>query len=797
MHAPAHGPANSVETVRFQVEGMHCAGCVASVEAALKRSAGVVAAGVNLATREGFATGPANLVSFSQLQSAVAAAGYALRPLATPETAAKQEDERDRKLAADWRRWWLALGVALPVVVISMAEWHFPGRNWILGVLSLPIVFGTGWPFWKSAISALRFGRADMNTLIALGTGAAFSASVVATVAPQWWPAGQQPHVFYEAAVMIIVFVSLGRLLEERARGRASDAVRRLLAGQSPTARVRRGGNEVEIPVQEVQVGDAVIIKPGERLPVDGVVVEGASWIDESMLTGEPVPVTRTSGDRVFAGTLNQSGGFVLQATEVGEGTVLRQIVRLMQAAQGSKAPIARLADVVSSYFVPAILGVAAVTFVGWLIFGPPESALTHAVLTAVSVLIIACPCALGLATPTAIMVGTGRGAELGVLVKSAAALELAERATVIVFDKTGTLTLGRPVVTGMAVRSENGGANPVSEENLLRYAAAVEVRSEHPLATAIVSAARDRQFEIPTASDFATQAGYGVAATVEGRQVAIGNVRYLTSLGCPVQESQTASVAGETVIHIAVDQRHAGTITVADELKSSARPTVEYLRGQGLRVLLLTGDRRATAEAIANSAGISDVVSEVLPADKIEQIRQLQQSGQVVIMVGDGINDAPALAQADVGIAVGSGTDVAMESSGLILPSSDLTGVATAIALSRQTLRTIRQNLGFAFVYNLLGVPLAAGVFYPFFHHLLDPMLASAAMAMSSVSVVANSLRLRAFQPPLARHPEVPRQVSRISTPPTVTSQKAPELITLDLSGLTSPAARYSPKSD
>jgi Cu+-exporting ATPase len=616
-----------------------------------------------------------------------------------------------------------------------------------------------------------------MHTLIALGTGAAFLASLVATIAPHWWPHGQQPHVFYEAAVMIILFVSLGRLLEERARGKASDAVRRLLAWQSPTARVRRPDGDREIPISDVVVGDEVIIKPGERLPVDGSIIEGTSWIDESMLTGEPIPAARKPGDPCYAGTLNQSGGFVLRATKVGEDTVLRQIVRLMQEAQGSKAPIARLADIISSYFVPAILGVALVTFVAWLILGPRDSAFTHALLTAVSVLIIACPCALGLATPTAIMVGTGRGAELGVLIKSAAALELAEQASVVVFDKTGTLTAGRPVVVGISPASSEQ-----SEAGLLSVVAAVESRSEHPLATAINAAAQERGVKIPAASEFQAIPGHGVLAIVNGQKVSIGNQRHLNSLGVEIPRNGANSELSHSVMYVAIDGRYAGSIAVADPLKVSARPTVEYLQRQGRRVILLTGDRRSTAEAIAKEVGISEVIAEVLPVDKIEQVRQLQQTGARVIMVGDGINDAPALAQADVGVAVGSGTDVAMESSGIVLPSSDLTGVATALALSRQTLRTIRQNLGFAFVYNLLGVPLAAGVFYPLWHHLLDPMFASAAMALSSVSVVTNSLRLRRFQPPLPKSPE-PKLPSRQTTsaPPAA----SPELVTIDLGPL------------
>ncbi|MDB5340176.1 MAG: heavy metal translocating P-type ATPase [Planctomycetaceae bacterium] len=773
--------SNSLQTIRFQVDGMHCAGCVASVESALKRAPGVMEAGVNLATREGFATGSADAFSLQTLQPIVSSAGYQLLPLATPENITEQQDERDQQLAARWRQWWLALLLASPAVVISMGELQFPGRTLLLCLLSAPIVFGTGWSFWKAAWSSLRHGRADMNTLIALGTGAAFAASLVATLVPQWWPAGQHPHVFYEAAVMIIIFVSLGRLLEERARGKTSDAVRRLLAWQSPTARVRRGGRDLEIPIAEVVVGDEVIIKPGERLPVDGVILEGTSWIDESMLTGEPVPVTRQPGDPCYAGTLNQSGGFVLQATKVGEETVLRQIVKLMQDAQGSKAPIARLADVVSSYFVPAILVVAAMTFVAWLIFGPPDAALTHALLTSVSVLIIACPCALGLATPTAIMVATGRGAELGVLIKSATALELAERATVVIFDKTGTLTIGRPVVTDIRPANLPINSGSISADDLLRFAAAVESRSEHPLAAAIVTAARDRHLEVPSATEFNSVPGQGVSAKLDGRSVAIGSPRFLRTLGGQIPEAQLeASVtAGQSTILVAIDGQFAGTICVADQLKASARPTVDSLRQQGRRVILLTGDRRATADVMAHEAGIAEVIAEVLPADKIEQVRQLQQAGEVVVMVGDGINDAPALAQADVGIAVGSGTDVALESSGIVLPSSDLTGVVAALALSSQTLRVIRQNLGFAFVYNLLGVPLAAGVFYPLWHHLLDPMFASAAMALSSVSVVSNSLRLRGFQPPLQKIPEPNLVVGKKSLPAVST----PELVSIDLS--------------
>lgn len=769
---------------------MHCAGCVASVESALRRAPGVVEAGVNLATREGFATGTAPGLSVDSLQPVVQAAGYGLQPIPTDETAVKLQQAQAVEMKRRWWLWGAALVLALPVVIISMAELQFPGRNWLLCLLSLPIVFGTGWPFWKSALSGLRYGRADMHTLIALGTGAAFSASLLATVAPQWWPVGQHPHVFYEAAVMITVFVALGRLLEERARGKASDAVRRLLAWQSPTARVRRADGDHEVPIGEVEVGDDVIIKPGERLPVDGEIREGNSWIDESMLSGEPIPVARQPGDACFAGTLNQSGGFVLRATKVGGDTVLRQIVRLMQEAQGSKAPIARLADVVSSYFVPAILGIALLTFVAWLTFGPADAAFTHAVLTSVSVLIIACPCALGLATPTAIMVATGRGAELGVLIKSATALELAERASIVIFDKTGTLTVGRPVVTeiraSQAPEPAMGGhdaGRAAAAASLLALVAAVETRSEHPLAKAIIEEAQTRGLNIPDATDFHAIPGHGVSAIVNRQTISVGNERYMKSLGCVVTDTNVSTThAGQTELFTAIDGRYSGSILVADQLKSNAREVVEYLRQQGRRVILLTGDHQSTAEAIAREAGIAEVLAEVLPAEKIEHVRRLQREGLKVIMVGDGINDAPALAQADVGIAVGSGTDVAMESSGIVLPSSDLSGVTTALALSRQTLHTIRQNLGFAFLYNLLGVPLAAGVFYPIWQHLLDPMFASAAMALSSVSVVTNSLRLRGFRAPLAKSPDpIQTRSTRLPVaPPQPTT--IPELVSIDL---------------
>jgi Cu+-exporting ATPase len=557
-----------------------------------------------------------------------------------------------------------------------------------------------------------------------------------------------QPSVYYETASIIIVFILLGRYLEARAKGRTSEAVRRLVGLQAKTARVIRGGGEVDVPVEEVQVDDIVVVRPGEKIPVDGVVLEGSSAVDESMITGESMPVEKAAGAEVIGATLNKMGAFRFRATKVGRDTALAQIIRLVEEAQGTKAPIQRLADRVAAYFVPAVIAVALITAAVWLIFGP-RPALTYALLNFVAVLIIACPCALGLATPTAIMVGTGRGAEAGILVRGGEALEVAHKITAVVLDKTGTLTRGAPSVTDVVA------ANGFDETTLLRLVGSAERASEHPIGEAIVARARDAGVTLGEASRFEAVPGQGIEAVVEGRAILAGNValmdRHGVSLDGLSAHADTLAAAGKTPMLAAIDGRAAGIIGVADTLKAHSREVVAALRRRGLRVVMLTGDNRRTAEAVAAQVGVDRVLAEVKPEDKAAQIGALQREGHVVAMVGDGINDAPALARADLGIAIGAGTDVAIESAGVVLVGDDLRGVLSAIDLSRRTMRTIRQNLFWAFAYNVALIPIAAGVLYPFTGRLLSPVLAAVAMAASSVTVVSNSLRLRTYRPPAA----------------------------------------------
>ena len=655
------------------------------------------------------------------------------------------------------RRFWACLALTTPLLIVAMAEMIpgqplsriLPGRAmpWVEFALATPVVLWGGWPFFARGWASVVNRSPNMFTLIALGTGAAYLDSVVATLFPGIFPASMRGHhgevpVYFEPAAVITTLVLLGQVLELRARSQTSGAIKALLGLAPKTARrLREDGPEEDVPIDRVIVGDQIRVRPGEKVPVDGEVVEGSSAVDESMISGEPIPVEKRSGDRVIGGTVNGTGGFVMRAERVGSETMLAQIVRMVAEAQRTRAPIQRLADVVSGYFVPAVIAVAVLTFVAWASFGP-EPRLAHALVNAVAVLIIACPCALGLATPMSIMVGTGRGAQAGVLIKDAAALEALEKVDTLVIDKTGTLTEGKPrLVSISAVPGRD-------ESELLRLAAGLERGSEHPLAAAIVAGAEERGLKPSEAEEFRSITGRGVEGRVEGRAVSIGNPGLAGKPGAGPGELADRAEAlrrdGQTVVFVGIEGEPAGLLGIADPIKASAADAIKRLHDEGLHVVMLTGDNRITAEAVASKLGIDEIRAEVLPDQKGEEVRLLQAQGRVVAMAGDGINDAPALAQAQVGIAMGTGTDVAMESAGVTLLGGDLGGIARARTLSRGTMRNIRQNLAFAFLYNLLGVPIAAGVLYPFTGMLLSPMLASAAMTFSSVSVILNALRLK-----------------------------------------------------
>ena len=763
------------------VGGMTCAACVGHVENSLNQLPAVVSAVANLATEKAtveYAPGMADMADFRR---AVQSAGYRIVGDESQRLDSAAELERlskTRELGELRRRLLFAASIGILLLlgsfdllpwVPSLMEWSFyPFLLWALATL---VQFWAGWSFYTSGLGALRHGAANMHTLIALGTSVAYGYSVVVVLLSALAPevlssSGISSAVFFDTAAIIIALILLGRYLEARARGRTSEAIRRLIGLRPSTARVYRDGEEMDLPIDLVVPGDIILVRPGEKIPVDGEVTEGRSTVDESMLTGESMPVDKEPGQLVYGATLNKTGAFQFQATKVGQDTVLSQIIRLVEEAQGSKAPIQRLADRVAAYFVPAVTGVALVAFLFWLVLGPPP-ALTFATLVLVSILIIACPCALGLATPTAIIVGTGKGADQGVLIRSAQALEIAQRVDVVVLDKTGTLTEGRPSVTdvvtlaGLGINQEPG----IDQENeLLVLAASVEQGSEHPLAQALVQEAKSRGLQLRRLADFQAIPGKGVQAQVDGRRLWLGNQALMESVGAEVSmlQDRAALLAaqGKTPMFLAVEGFALGLVAVADTLKPTSREAVAGLSQMGLEVVMLTGDNAHTARAIASQAGLERVEAEVLPADKVEVVQRLQSQGRVVAMVGDGINDAPALAQADVGMAMGSGTDVAIESADITLMRADLTGVVTALTLSRQTLRTIKQNLFWAFFYNVLLIPVAAGVLYPVFsawggvpsglqfffgtEGFLNPMLAALAMAFSSVTVVSNSLRLR-----------------------------------------------------
>jgi len=657
------------------------------------------------------------------------------------EMAERQSEIRDLTRRA-------AVGAVLtsPVLFAAMAGNLFPvgilANHWLQLALITPVMFYSGWPIHRIGWLSLAHRQAEMNSLITLGTSAAFGFSLAVTVAPAILPVGLR-DVYFEAVGVIITLILVGRLFEARAKAGTGAAIRKLIGLQARTARVVRNGTETDIPVEDVIAGDVVIVRPGEKIPVDGEVVDGESAVDESMVTGEPIPATKRAGDTVIGATINRTGSFRFRATRIGRDTMLAQIIKLVQQAQGSKAPIQRLADTVSSYFVPAVIGIAIWTFVAWFIFGP-QPAFTSAMVAAVAVLIIACPCALGLATPLSVMVATGKGAEQGILIRSAEALETAHKLNSIVLDKTGTITRGQPAITDVLTEGD------IKEDELLRLAASAERPSEHPLAAAVVAGARSRQIALSEPAGFDSITGKGVSANVDGRSILIGNPALLRDAGVDTTaleaNADRLAADGKTPLLVAVDSKPGGVIAVADTLKDESVAAVASLRALGLEVVMMTGDNRRTAAAIARLVGIGRVLAEVLPDRKAAEIRRLQSEGRRVAMVGDGINDAPALAQADVGMAIGTGTDVAIESSDITLISGALTGVSTAIQLSRATMRNIRQNLVFAFAYNVIGIPIAAGVLYPFVGLRLSPMIAAAAMAMSSLSVVSNSNRLRGF---------------------------------------------------
>ena len=740
----------------FPVSGMTCASCVARVEEALSSVPGVISANVNLASDKAtveYVEG----TDVVEMRRAVEEAGYGLgSEAATLEdvTTASQREIRSLR-----NRFIFALVLAVVIMVLSMAP-DFPWKPYLLWALATPVQFWTGWRFYKGMWGALKHKTADMNTLIAVGTSAAYFYSMVVVLAPSLFAAaGIELGLYFDTSSMIIALILLGRFLESRARGQTSEAIKKLIGLKPKTATVIRNGKEIETSVEDVQVGDLILVRPGERLPVDGIVRQGYSSIDESMITGESIPVDKKVGDTVIGGTINRMGSFQFKATRVGKDTTLARIIRLVEEAQGSKAPIQRLADVIASYFVPAVIGIAIVTFIIWFFLGP-QPTLTYALLNFVAVLIIACPCALGLATPTAIIVGTGKGAENGVLIRSGEALERAHKINSVLLDKTGTLTRGEPMVTDII------GSPSFAEAEVLRLAASAEHDSEHPLAQAIVKAASERNLKLSKALNFKTMPGHGVEAKVSGKSLLLGNLALIKdrriSLDGMTEEAERLWGEGKTVLFFSVDSKAAGMIALADTLKPDAKEAVEALHKLGIEVVMLTGDNTRTAEAIAREAGIDRVLADVLPENKAAEVKRLQDDGKVVAMVGDGINDAPALAQADVGIAIGTGTDVAMETGDVTLISGDLGGIVTAISLSKHTMRTIKQNLFWAFAYNVTLIPVAAGVLYLFFgrtgipsglhfifgnYGFLNPMLAALAMAASSITVVSNSLRLRTFK--------------------------------------------------
>ncbi|MCC5668365.1 heavy metal translocating P-type ATPase [Nostoc sp. CHAB 5784] len=748
-----------MENTTLKLRGMSCASCASSIEDAINSVPGVNECIVNFGAEQATVKYDPRRTDLEAIQEAVDAAGYSAYPLQEQNLMAGEDDAEKRhrlRESRDLMRKVTVGGIISTVLLIGslpmMTGLHLPfipawlHNPWVQLILTTPVQFWCGYSFYINGWKALKRHAATMDTLIALGTSAAYFYSLFPTLFPSFFiNQGLMPDVYYETAAVVITLILLGRLFENRAKGQTSEAIRKLIGLQAKTARLIRNGREVDVPIEEVIIGDVILVRPGEKIPVDGEVIEGASTIDEGMVTGESVPVKKQPGDEVIGATINKTGSFKFRATRVGSDTVLAQIVQLVQQAQGSKAPIQRLADQVTGWFVPAVIAIALLTFIIWFNF---TGNVTLALITTVGVLIIACPCALGLATPTSVMVGTGKGAENGILIKGAESLELAHKIQTIVLDKTGTITQGKPTVTDFV--TVNGTANG-NEIRLVRLTASVERNSEHPLAEAVVRYAQSQEVALADVKEFEAITGSGVQGIVSEHLVRIGTQRWMSELGIDTQalqqDKERLEYLGKTAIWIAVDGQIQGLMGISDAIKPTSIQAIHALQKLGLEVVMLTGDNRRTAETIAREVGIKRVLAEVRPDQKAATVQKLQSEGKIVAMVGDGINDAPALAQADVGMAIGTGTDVAIAASDITLISGDLRSIVTAIQLSRATIRNIRQNLFFAFIYNVAGIPIAAGILFPIFGWLLNPIIAGAAMAFSSVSVVTNALRLRKFQ--------------------------------------------------
>nr|WP_229364592.1 heavy metal translocating P-type ATPase [Fibrella aestuarina] len=728
---------------------MTCAACAVSVESMLKNTAGVVDATVNYANQSATVEYDPKAVNQEGLQNAIRSVGYDLVIDAEDPQAVQQEAQQRHYESLKKRTLWAGI-LSVPVVVLGMFFMSAPYANYSMMALSAPVVFWLGRSYFVNAWKQARHGKANMDTLVALSTGIAFLFSAFNTLNPDFWhnrglhPTERGPHVYFEAAAVVIAFISLGKLLEERAKSNTSSALKKLMGLQPKTVRVVEGSEEQEILIAQVRVGQVIVVRPGERIPVDGLVESGTSFVDESMISGEPVPVEKRAGESVFAGTINQKGSFRFAAQKVGGDTILAQIIRMVQEAQGSKAPVQKLVDKIAGIFVPVVIGIALLTFAAWMLFGG-ANAFTHALLTSVTVLVIACPCALGLATPTAIMVGVGKGADNNILIKDAESLELGYKVNAVVLDKTGTITEGKPTVTDL-----NWLANGDDIADKKRILYALESQSEHPLADAVVARLKDDGVTGVLLTDFDSLTGRGVSGRYDERTYLIGNHRLMAERGLADELTKVAALVNrwqneaKTVVYFANERQLLAVIAIADPVKQTSREAVHTLKKRGIAVYMMTGDNHQTAEAVAQAVGVSDFRAEALPADKAAFVKELQQQGKVVAMIGDGINDSQALAQADVSIAMGRGSDIAMDVAKMTLITSDLNSVPKALQLSKKTVQAIRQNLFWAFIYNIIGIPIAAGLLYPVNGFLLNPMLAGAAMALSSVSVVTNSLRLR-----------------------------------------------------